>query len=532
MAERSETIFLDSESMPRTKDLLAVAEGRTVAFTPRANEAISAAHDYVRRWASEGRVVYGMTTALGDNIRSLIPPRLAAEHACNIIRTHAAGTGPELDEEIVRGIMFLRLACFARGHSGVSPGVADCMLSMLNAGVHPCVPSQGSVGASGDLAPLAHVGLAVIGEGYSRFRGERLRTEQALRAAGIQPFRSLTLKDGLSLINGTSAMTALGGILCVRANTLFDTSIVAAAMSIEALRGSAGPFSRSGNALRPHPGALVVANALHRHLSSGGDLVVTEEEVVETLESQLDRSEVKQASQHRQQVYTLRCLPAFLGAVRDTLDHVARVVEVEVGSVDDNPLVLTDGTPFHGGHFHGQPVAMAMDFLTTALCVLAASTERRAARLLDRTKNDGLPPFLTTGTPGLDYGFQGPQFTCTALVSESRTLAYPASIGSISTNADFQDFVSMGLIAARKAAAVFQNTVGVVAFELLAATQALELRQAEGAQVSSASRAAMKTVRAVVGPLREDRSFTEDLTAVASLICNGQMLSPAPTSYE
>ena len=248
-----------------------------------------------------------------------------------------------------------------------------------------------------------------------------------------------------------------------------------------------------------------------------------EEEVIETLEAQLDHAEVKHGSQHRQQVYTLRCLPAFLGAVRDTLDHVARVVEVEIGSVDDNPLVLEDGSPFHGCHFHGQPIAMAMDFLTTALCVLAASTERRAARLLDRTKNAGLPPFLTTGTPGLDYGFQGPQFTCTALVSESRSLAYPASIGSISTNADFQDFVSMGLIAARKAAAVYENTVGVVAFELLAATQALELRQAEGAQVSPASRAAMETVRAVVGPLREDRSFTEDLAAAGELVRSGKL---------
>jgi histidine ammonia-lyase len=506
-------------------DLIRVArEGRQVHLAPKGRERIASAYRLVQQWSAEGRAIYGMTTAVGDNIRSLIPPSEATRHSTHLIRTHASGTGPNLSDEIVRAIMYLRLQCFAMGHSGISPGVVDTLIQMLNFGLSPCIPEQGSVGASGDLAPLAHVGLGVIGEGCICVDGKVMQAGDAFRKAGISPVKELTLKDGLSLINGTSAMTALGAILCYDTQILLDSALVAAAMSIEALGGLATPNGKEGNDLRPHPGATAIAARLFQLLTSGGSLISSEDHLANTLRSELDSFDVRQASQHRQHVYTMRCNPAILGAVQTTLTHVRSVVEVEMMSVDDNPLVLNSGEPFHGSHFHGQHVAMVMDFLANALCVLGIAAERRAARLLDRTKNEGLPPFLTVGVPGLDYGFQGPQFTCTALVAESRTLCYPASVGSISTNADFQDVVSMGFIAARKAQQIYRNILRVVGFELICAAQAVELRMRDGGRPSRAATAALSAVRGAIPPMTEDRSVTDDFEAVARFIESGALL--------
>lgn len=520
-------ILIGSESKQSDPfhDLIEVArQGRQVQLSSKGRERIASAYRLVQRWAEEGRAIYGMTTAVGDNIRSLIPPSEATRHSTHLIRTHASGTGPNLSDEIVRAIMYLRVRCFAKGHSGISPAVVETLVQMLNLGLNPCIPEQGSVGASGDLAPLAHVGLAVIGEGCIRVDGEVLQAGDAFRRAGISPVNELTLKDGLSLINGTSAMTALGAILCRDTQILFESAIVAAAMSIEALGGLATPNGKEGNDLRPHPGATAVAARLFQLLTSGGSLISREEDLANTLGGELDSLDVRQASQHRQHVYTMRCNPAILGAVQTTLTHVRSVVEIEMMSVDDNPLVLNSGEPFHGSHFHGQHVAMVMDFLANALCVLGIAAERRAARLLDRTKNEGLPPFLTLGVPGLDYGFQGPQFTCTALVAESRTLCYPASVGSISTNADFQDVVSMGFISARKAQQIYRNILRVVGFELMCAAQAIELRMREGGQPSRGARAALDAVRDQIPPLTEDRSVTDDFEVVARFIESGALL--------
>jgi MIO-dependent L-tyrosine 2,3-aminomutase len=521
-------IGLESQDTDPIADLVAVARaGREAVVSDAAQRRIEKAYRRVEQWAREGRVVYGMTTALGDNVRALIPASEATQHSMHVIRTHAAGTGPCLSDDVVRAIMFQRLVCFSRGYSGVSPDVVLTLERMLQLGIYPRVPEQGSVGASGDLAPLAHIGLGVIGEGLVSYRGAVVEAAQAFRDAGVGPVSRLTLKDGLSLINGTTAMTALAALLCHDSRVLFGNALIATALSIEAIGGSATPFGKDGNDLRPHPGGVSVSARLHTLLTSGGAMVASEQSITKALEAEIDDRDVRLGSRQRQLAYSLRCIPAILGAVDDTLRHVESVVRTELKSVDDNPLVLDNGEPFHGSHFHGQHVAMVMDSLANALCVIGIAAERRAARLLDRTKNEGLPPFLTPGTPGLDYGFQGPQFTCTALVSESRSLAYPASIGSISTNADFQDVVSMGLIAARKAAQIYRNILRVVGFELLCGAQAIELRAAQGAQGAQPSRAAAAAVAAVrehVPSLSQDRSFTEDFDRVAALVETGAII--------
>lgn len=497
------------------EDVVAVArEKKRVTLSKESILAIKKAEEILARWAKDGKVIYGMTTGLGDNIRMLIPPKYASELSRNILLSHAAGVGRPLPEEIVRAIMLTRLNCLAQGKSGISLKAVNLLLEMLNKGVHPEVPEQGSVGASGDLAPLAHVAICLLGEGRAEYKGEILQTKEAFKKAGIKSLLVPSYKEGLSLINGTSGMTAIGALLVVDSQLLLKLAQLITAISLEVLFASIKPFDPKGHLLKPHQGQINVAYNL-RHILKGSKLIRKDKQITDILEKELGK-DVVSSETHRQEAYSLRCIPQILGPVWDTLEFVKRTVLIETNAVDDNPLIISDSDVFHGGHFHGQAVAMAMDYLCIALIEIGILSERRTARILDRTLNRDLPPFLASGKPGLSYGYQGSQFTATSLVAENRSLSTPASIQSISTNAEFQDVVSMGMIAARKARQVFENTVNILILELMCAAQAAEYRGVN--KLSKASRILYEEVREVIPKLQSDRIISYDFEKVKSKI--------------
>jgi histidine ammonia-lyase len=414
-------------------------------------------------------------------------------------------------------MMLLRANSLAKGFSGVREIVIDTLCEMLNRGVHPIIPSQGSVGASGDLAPLAHLGLVLIGEGEAIYQGKGVPAAQALRHADIKPI-VLEAKEAISLINGTQGMLAVGLLAILEAELLADSADVIGAMTVDALRGTDVAFDERIHAARPHPGQRLVAHNLRR---------------------MLDGSQIRES--HRacgkvQDAYSLRCIPQVHGAVRDTLTHCREVFEIEMNSAVDNPLVFPQekkigapqakigdpvlGTVLSGGNFHGEPLAFALDFLAIALSALAGISERRLERLVNPSLNEDLPPFLAPGA-GLNSGFMMPQVTAAALVSENKVLAHPASVDSITTSGNKEDYVSMGMTAANKLLRVLANTRNVLAIEAMAVAQAIDflapLRPGKRAVAAHAA------IRAVSPPIKEDRVLTPDFAHVAELISSGKL---------
>jgi histidine ammonia-lyase len=420
-------------------------------------------------------------------------------------------------------MLLLRANTLALGHSGCRPLIVDRLLAFLAAGIHPVVPEQGSVGASGDLAPLAHLALPLIGRGEVEFRGQRVPALLALREAGMEPLE-LGAKEGLALLNGTQMMSAIGALLLADADRLGRTASVVAAMSVEALLGTDVAFAAAYQLARPHPGQVAVAAEL-RHLLRGSGL---------------------QASHHAdahkvQDPYSLRCVPQVHGAVRDVLDHLRRVLDIELNSATDNPLVFPGGVGvdpatmatggglvISGGNFHGEPIALALDMAKLALAELGSISERRSALLLDGRLNGGLPPFLVADA-GTNSGLMILQYTAAALVSEDKVLVHPASADSIPTSANQEDHVSMGSIAARHARTVLENVERVLAIELLCAGQALDFRLAlvPGAAPGAGVAAAHAHLRAVVSHLTVDRELGADLAAATALVRGGELASLA-----
>jgi histidine ammonia-lyase len=381
-----------------------------------------------------------------------------------MILSHAVGVGEDLSAEVVRAMLLLRANALAKGYSGVRLLVVEALLGLLNHGVYPVIPCKGSVGSSGDLAPLSHLTLTLIGEGEADFHGQRMRSADALAEAGLEPL-TLGAKEGLALVNGTTAMTAIAALALRSAENLAQTADIAGAMSLEAMRGVPQAFDARLHALRPYPGQNAVAAHL-RQLIEGSELLSRQSG------AGMNPDRVHDA-------YCLRCMPQVHGAVRDALAYVRQVVSIELNSVTDNPLIFADeagAAVVSGGNFHGEPVALAMDMLAIAVAELGSISERRLARLIDSHANEHtLPPFLTPNS-GVNSGFMLVQYTAAALVSENKVLAHPASVDSIPTSAGMEDHVSMGTIAARKAAEVTRNVSAVLALELMAAGQGLDLR--------------------------------------------------------
>jgi histidine ammonia-lyase len=456
----------------------------------------------VERAVASGQAVYGVTTGFGRLSDVPIAAESLAELQLNLIRSHACGVGEPLPREVVRAITLLRANVLAKGYSGVRPAVVELLIGMLNEGVHAVIPGQGSVGASGDLAPLSHLALVLVGEGTAEQGGEVRSGAEALRRAGLEPHR-LEAKEGLALNNGTQAMTGLGALTVMAATRLVDTADVAGAMSLEGLRGTPDAFHPALQRVRPHPGQVRSAERLRRMLAG---------------------SEIRESHRHNdprvQDAYALRCMPQVHGAARAALDHARGILEVEVNSATDNPLIFPDeegGIVLSGGNFHGQIVAQAMDLVAIALADLASISERRIERLVNPDLSD-LPPFLTA-EPGLNSGMMVAQIAAASLVSEGKVLAHPASVDSIPTGASKEDHVSMGMTAARKAAQSLRNAETVIAIELLCAAQALEflkpLRPGRGVEQ------AWQVLRKHVAPLGPDRVLAPDIEAVTRLVSAG-----------
>jgi histidine ammonia-lyase len=448
-------IDLDGYSLT-VEEVVAVAEGaEVVRIAPAAVARMEASRRSVDVAMSGSNPVYALNTGVGflANIR-LDKDEIRAMQV-NLVRSHCCGVGPALPKVVVRGMMLIRANVLAKGLSGIRTVVADSICDLLNYGITPVVPSRGSVGASGDLAPLAHMALVLIGEGQAEYRGEVLPSAVCLERAGLKPLELLG-KEGISLLNGTQAMLSIGCLRLKELESLFYAAQTSAALSLEALRGTPAAFDARLHAARPHPGQMLSAEHL-THLLDGSSIPRT-------------RSEGSRV----QDAYCLRCIPQVHGAVWDTLAHARNVFEIELNSATDNPLVFEDAI-ISGGNFHGAPLALALDFLAIALCQLAGISERRTERLLNPSLNEGLPAFLAS-TPGLESGLMMAQVTAASLVAELRVLASPASTGSIPTSGNQEDFVSMGMTSALKLDQAVPLARMVVAIELLTATRALDIR--------------------------------------------------------
>lgn len=458
------------------------------------------ARHLVDQAVDSGEIIYGITTGFGALANTHIGRDQAEVLQVNLIRSHATGVGAPLPDELVRAMLLLRARTLAQGHSGVRPLIVERLLEMLDQDILPVVPSQGSVGASGDLAPFAHLALPLIGEGHVRRDGEVMPALES----GLEPLALIT-KEGLSLLNGTEGMTAMGVIALDRARRLVLAADAAAALSVEALLGSARPFSPRIHLLRPHPGQIQSAQRI-ASLLEGSPIVA---------------SHMDDFDHAVQDAYSLRCAPQVHGAVTDTLDHMESVLSIEMGSVVDNPIVFPDvGEVMSGGNFHGQPLAFVLDFATIAVGELASISERRTDRLLDPTRSQGLPAFLAA-QPGLDSGFMISQYVQAALVAENKVLAHPISVESIPTSGSQEDHVSMGWGAGKKLFDVLDNVTRVIAIEILCAVQGLEYRK----PLLPAPRTSriVDLVRQHVAPLDSDRPLTEDIEVISRLITGGSV---------
>jgi len=497
-----ESIALGMEGMT-LKDLVRIArQGAAVTLTPGAAERIRRAWALIQHWVDEERTVYGVTTGFGALSDVTISKRDTRRLQFNILKSHAVGVGNPLAPEIVRAMMALRLKDFARGNAGVRMETVQALERLLNAGVIPLVPEKGSVGASGDLVPLAHMSIVLIGEGQALLGDTVVSGREALETCGLLPL-ALEAGEGLALINGTQAMTAIGGLAVYDAERLVRHTDIAAAMSLEVLMGSRTEFDPRIHRLRPHPGQAVAAENMER--------ITRDSEIIS---SHRDCKRVQDA-------YTLRCSPQVHGASRDAIAYARRVLETEMNSSTGNPLIDPESGAFLlGGNFHGQPVALALDFMCMAVAELANIAERRIERLVN-PKLSGLPAFLVKDG-GLNSGFMIAQYVAAALVSENKVMSHPAVVDSIPTSANKEDHVSMGTISARKCREVVQNAENVIAIELLCAAQALDLFT--NMQPGVGTKAAYKVIREAVPHLENDRILSQDIRRIVGLVRSGAIL--------
>lgn len=484
-----------------------VYDHRPILLAPDAREKVDAARAVVDKLVRENRVAYAITTGVGKLSDVHIEPAQNRQLQINLIRSHSAGVGEPLSQEETRAMMVLRANSLAKGFSGVRAEVIDLLCEMVNRKIHPVIPSQGSVGASGDLAPLAHLALAMIGEGDVIYEGARMNSADAMRRTQIKPLVP-EAKEAISLINGTQAMLAVGTLALLAAENLAATADVLGAMTLDALRGTDVAFDERIHAARPHNGQVKVAANLRRLIAGS-----------EIRQSHKDCNRVQDA-------YSLRCIPQVHGAVRDTLDFCRRTFEIEMNSAVDNPLVFVQkgadgGDVISGGNFHGEPLAFALDYLAIALTALAGISERRIERLVNPALNENLPPFLAPDA-GINSGFMMPQVTAAALASENKILAHPASADSITTSGNKEDYVSMGMAAAIKLKKVVANTIYVLAIEACASAQAIEfLAPLKTSPLLQQTHAA---IRKVSPRIVDDRVFAGEFTRIAALIASGALI--------
>lgn len=496
--------MLELRGQPLTLDqIVAVANGdEHVTLADEARVRMEASRAIVEKIVEENRTVYGVNTGFGKLSDVRIERSQLRELQLNLVRSHSCGIGNPLSENEARAMLLLRANVLAAGYSGARPLIVDTLTAMLESGVSPVIPEKGSVGASGDLAPLAHLALAAIGEGEAFYRGERLPGAEALQRAQVEPLQ-LEVKEGLTLLNGTQAMGAVGALALYRAERVARLADVAGAMSLEALKGTPVAFDERIHNARPHAGQVAVADHL-RSLLAGSEI----------RESHLENDP------RVQDAYSLRCMPQVHGAVRDALAHARSVVETESGSATDNPLVFSEsGDVLSGGNFHGAPLALAFDYAAIAVTDLLSITERRIDRLVNPDANENLPAFLTR-QPGTSSGFMMLQVTAVALLNEAKVLAHPASIDNVPTDGGKEDHVSMGMTAATKLRSIVSLAESATAIELITAAEALEHRKplAPGRGVQ----AAYEIVREHVAALEADRAMSKDIEKVIDAMRQGE----------
>lgn len=482
-------------------------QGANVALSPLAEKNIIQSRGVVNKLVEDSKIVYGVTTGFGMFSETFIEKEFTNSLQKNLIISHAVGAGDFFKDEVVRAAMLLRINNFAKGYSGIRPETVNTLIRMLNAGVTPIVPEKGSLGASGDLVPLAHMVLPLLGLGQARYKGKVMDGKAAMDAAGI-PTQELTQKEGLALINGTQFMTAVGALAVYDAIELLKVADIAAAMSFEAQNGIVDALDPRMHAIRPHKGQVDTARIV-------SDLLKGSKNVT------------RQGEKRVQDAYSLRCTPQVHGASKDAVHYVQEKVEIEINSVTDNPIVFSEtGEAISGGNFHGQPMALSFDFLGIALAEIADIAERRIERMVNSALS-GLPSFLVE-RGGVNSGYMIVQYTAAALVSENKVLAHPASVDSIPSSANQEDHVSMGTIAARKAREILENARRVLAIELMCACQAIDLRGDKG--MGSGTGAAYRCVRNVVPFLTEDRPLYGDINECEQLIIDGALVSEVEKS--
>lgn len=476
-------------------------DGRGVSLDPAALPGIQASRKVVDDLLARGGTAYGINTGFGKLSDVGIEPGQVQALQRNLVRSHSCGVGEPLSQEAVRAMLLLRANVLAKGFSGVRPDVIHALIAFLNRRIHPVIPSRGSVGASGDLAPLAHLALGLIGEGLVDFEGRRLPAAFAMLQCGISPL-TLEAKEGLALLNGTQAITAAGALAVARGLRVAELTDLAGAMTLEALRGTPTPFDERIHAARPHAGQI--AAAAH-------------------LRSLLADSEIRESHRHNdprvQDAYSLRCMPQVHGAVRDALVHARGVLELESGAATDNPLIFSGGDILSGGNFHGAPLALAIDYSAIALTNLMGMAERRIDRLVNPDINEGLPPFLSR-TPGVSSGLMIAHVAAAALLNEAKVLAHPATADSVPTSGGKEDHVSMGMTAALKLQQIVENAERMLAIELLCAAQGIDYRH----PLKPARRVgeAHAVVRTLVRLLHEDRVLAPDIESLSKAIRDGQ----------
>lgn len=463
--------------------------------------------------------VYGVTTGYGEMVYMFVETDNEVALQTNLVRSICTGVGPLFSVEEARSMLLARINALAHGHSAVRPELLERMLFYLNEGIIPVIPEIGSLGASGDLAPLSHMAITLIGEGYVFWHGEQIPTGKVLQEYKLEPLQ-LKFKEGLALINGTSAMTGLGALVVEKGYEQVRQAEIVAALALEVLEASSSAYLAEGHEIaRPHQGQIDCARNI-RLLTQESQLLKQHHELRSAmLQHKAQDETVHRTDVYLQKAYSLRCIPQILGGVRDTLAHASATLTIELNSSNDNPLFFADQEVFHGGNFHGQPVAFVLDFAAIALTEVGVLSERRTNRLLNRFLNNGLPEFLVQGKPGLENGLMGTQFTATALVAENRTIG-PASTQSVPTNGDNQDVVSMGLISGRNARRVLANNQYILAVEYLAAAQAVDILQCQSA-LSKAGQATYRKVRELVKTVDSDRFMSDDLEVLAAALTRG-----------
>jgi histidine ammonia-lyase len=489
-------VIIDGNSLT-LKDLVNVARhGYKVELDSEARKRVEKSRAFVDKLVNEEKVVYGITTGFGKFSDVVITKDEAKDLQRNLIISHACGVGPHFSEDVVRAIMVMRANALSKGFSGIQPKTLDTLIQMINKGVHPAIPEKGSLGASGDLAPLSHMVLPLIGEGEAYYEGEHMDGKNAMEMAGITPVE-LTSKEGLALINGTQVLTAVGALTTYDAKNLAKLADISASLTLEALNGIVDAYDERVHKVRPHKGQMDTAKNFLR--------------IVKDSERTTRQGEIRV-----QDAYTLRCLPQIHGASKDAINYVLGKVHIEMNGVTDNPLIFADDEDaISGGNFHGQPMALPFDFLKIAIAEIANVSERRIERLVNPALS-GLPAFLTK-KGGLHSGFMIAQYAAAALVSENKVLAHPASVDSIPSSANQEDHVSMGTIAARGARDIYYNASRVIAIELISAAQAIDF-ELDNPKLGEGTKVAYEKIREVVATWEDDRVMYRDINKAAELI--------------